>query len=1254
MDGKFLADAAGRYLVKGVTYGTFAPDADGHQYPQLARVRADFAQMAAAGINTVRLYTPPREEILDAAAEAGLRAIIGLPWPQHVAFLDDAALVRSTRRGIAEQVRRLGAHPAAMLFGVGNEIPPAVVRWHGRERVERFLRDLARAARDRRPDALLTYVNFPPTEFLDLDEFDVYAVNVYLHREASLRAYLLRLQHLAGHRPLLLAEAGADSLREGEDEQARVTATHVRAAFETGCCGAVAFAWTDEWWRGGQNVEDWKFGLVDEARRPKRALAAVSEAFADAPFAPAVRETWPRVSVVVCAYNAASTLEDCLSSLERLTYPDYEVILVDDGSTDGTPAIAARHPLARVVRVPNGGLSAARNHGLAHATGDIVAYTDADVRVDPDWLTHLVQPMLGTDLVGCGGPNVVPADDPDLAQCVARAPGGPTHVLLDDRIAEHVPGCNMAFRREALQRIGGFNPIYLRAGDDVDVCWRLQAQGGKIGFAPAALVWHHHRASLKAYWRQQVGYGEGEVWLRHQHPDKFAGQHMVWHGRIYSPLPFVRALVRMRMDTGVWGLSAFPSVYHPGAGAWMYLPHSAPWYLLTWLSIAAGLGCVALTSLASAGWLMLWTGLAGLGITLGRCAHYATESDLRGLVGSGRARNGRALWLRMVIAWLHYVQPLARFRGRMRGHLEPPGVPAVAASIPESTARPAPGLRDLWTALRLLGGAAVEDRFWSERWCGVDQVLQRTLEALRLARISRHVRIADGWEQRHDISVALGRWAWFDLATLVEEHSGGRVLVRSRISLRPSWSAVLISLVAFGAIAAATLTSALGAWQGPPAIALVAAGVTALFVGAYKTAAGLAGLRAVAAHALDGLGALPLDDARRAVRFAPNLAVWKYASRTALAGLVVSGALLGGSLLVRETVTRTVRQFERPLPAPAPVTTAGTPSVPRIGLVASEGDLYLADARRDTLRRVATGGADATPASLAPIVLRRADTAAGRLATPGSVAVAPVGDLFIADTESHRVYRVDRIRGTAVLVAGTGGPGFSGDGGPATAATLYQPAAVALDREGNLFIADSGNHRIRRVARRTGTITTVIGGGEGDGDPRYVGDGGPGVDATLSWPTDLAVAPNRDLYVVDTGHNRIRRLDARTGLITTVAGTGVPGAGGDGGPATEARLSSPTGIAIAARRGQVTLYVADASNGRVRVITPDGTINSLALPDGAGIGSPARVAYHPRGYLYVAGPGRDALTAVSLLGPPQPAGAHAPRPPAPARGRRLM
>ena len=179
----------------------------------------------------------------------------------------------------------------------------------------RFLEDLCADARSASPHSLLSYVNYPPTEYLELDCFDVCAFNVYLHREADLRAYLARLQQIAGSRPLLLAEAGADSIREGAKGQAAITAMHIRAAFEEGLCGAVAFSWTDEWWRGGNQIEDWAFGLVDADRRPKPALAEVSAAFASAPFPEARMQTWPKVSVVVCAYNSgASTIPTSRSS----------------------------------------------------------------------------------------------------------------------------------------------------------------------------------------------------------------------------------------------------------------------------------------------------------------------------------------------------------------------------------------------------------------------------------------------------------------------------------------------------------------------------------------------------------------------------------------------------------------------------------------------------------------------------------------------------------------------------------------------------------------------------------------------------------------------------------------------------------------------------------------------------------------------------------------------------------------------------
>ena len=779
--GKFLRHAGSRFFVKGVGYGTFAPGADGWQFPPADRVANDFAMMAEFGINTVRLYTPPPLVLLDEAARHGLRVMIGLPWSQHVAFLDDRSLCRRIRNDVEREVRRVASHDAVMLFAIGNEVPSSIVRWHGRQRIERFLGDLYRTAKSAAPDRLMTYVNYPPTDYLDLPFLDVVAFNVYLHEERELRAYLARLHHVAGNRPLLLAEAGADAFRQGEEGQAALTAMQLRTAFEEGACGAVAFNWTDEWWRGGHDIEDWAFGLVDRDRRPKLALNAASRVFAHAPFREQHRRTWPKVSVVVCVYNGSATLDDCLTALEHLDYPDVEVIVVDDGSTDDSPAIAGRHSSVTLVRTPNRGLGAARNVGLARATGEIVAYLDGDTRPEPEWLSYLVQPFLTTGVAGAGGPNVVPRDDPWFSQCVARAPGGPSHVLLDDRIAEHVPGCNMAFRRDVLLALDGFNPIFLRAGDDVDFCWRLQARGWKIGFAPGALVWHHHRASLKGYWRQQVGYGESETWLRPVHPDKFVGRGAIWQGHIYSSLPFVRALRRSMVHAGVWGSAAFPSVYRFDVHPLTHLPHSGRWQVASVGALVLGLG-LAFTPLRTLGPVLWAAGAAGLVVTMAKCGVYAFETDVDGLPGLQQSpRALRRLVYRTVLAGLHFVQPLARMYGRVRGYLVTPKHlrPAFrqATETPMRIPTPPP-FGGAGRSVRLVTGASLQTCFWSERQVSVESVLAKLADWLRLSRSVDVIEIDDGWRSDRDLSVAIGRLVWLDLRAVVEDHGSGKCLLR--------------------------------------------------------------------------------------------------------------------------------------------------------------------------------------------------------------------------------------------------------------------------------------------------------------------------------------------------------------------------------------------------------------------------------------------------------------------------------------------
>ena len=283
----------------------------------------------------------------------------------------------------------------------------------------------------------------------------------------------------------------------------------------------------------------------------------------------------------------------------------------------------------------------------------------------------------------------------------------------------------------------------------------------------------------------------------------------------------------------------------------------------------------------------------------------------------------------------------------------------------------------------------------------------------------------------------------------------------------------------------------------------------------------------------DAEGAAPIGAGRPTIRFAPDLALWRYAARSALASLVVVGVVLGSSLLMRDAVVTTVESLrgasrcrvEEPVAAReyAGARVSGSRWRPN-------GDVYLADAQDDVVRRVGT------QAGLVPVgcgrtcrAARSGTTPIAKVETPGGVAVAPNGDLFIADTESHRVFRVDRVRGTTVVVAGNGKAGFGGRRRPGDQGDAQRALGVAVDRAGNLYIADTANHRIRKVTKRTGAITTWRAPGLGDTGLPAVGDGDLATKALLSWPMDLAVASTGDLYVADTGHNRVRRIDGSHG-----------------------------------------------------------------------------------------------------------------------------
>ena len=798
----------------------------------------------------------------------------------------------------------------------------------------------------------------------------------------------------------------------------------------------------------------------------------------------------------------------------------------------------------------------------------------------------------------------------------------------------------MAFRRESLLAIGGFNPIYLRAGDDVDVCWRLQARGWKIGFASAALVWHHHRSTVKAYWRQQLGYGEGETWLMAHHPEKFLDGRMLWRGRIYSPLPFLRSLWSTRINAGVWGTAAFPAIYRTDVHPFAFLPHSIRWQILSFLLTLSGVGVAVYGGHAWASALLLVTGFIGVAVTVAKNLAYAVRSDVKSLPGS-------KAWYRAMVAYLHFIQPFARIRGRIRGVMAPPEV-ALPAAEPQTSRKPQPMLREIYRALLLMSGTVAEDRFWSETWTSSERVLSQLTDWLRRSRAVRIIEVDEGWSDDRDVSVFVGRWAWLDVRALVEEHAGGRVLLRVSTHLRPTFFGIV---AAVGLGLALTVAAAAGvAWRFPFAGVTTAVLTLALTGFAlWRTAQTTAILRRAVARvaAMGGMSVLKSGPARVPL-IAPSV-LRIYGLRSAFIFVIMLVGLGASTLMLREAATAVVIGANKGFAGDnGPAIQAWLDAPGGIG-VAPNGDVFFADSNNDVIRQI-----DARNTVIKTVVGAHdlgtgfsgdnGLATAAQLDTPDGVAIAPDGDLIVADSHNHRIRRVDHQTGVITTIAGSGEAGYDGDDKPATEAALNTPSAVAAAPNGDIYIADTLNNRIRVIAHATGRIYTVAGTGETAENGEPIGDGGPASDAALFMPADVALAPNGDIYVADMHHNRVRKVDAKTHLITTVAGSGKWGYGGDNGPAVDAMLT-PAGIAVAGdAQGKITLFIADYYNGHVRAVGPDGIIHEVSGEGQEAIGAPTRVAFSPRrGWLYVTDSSRDRIVVLNIpqaspnTAPPRPA-----------------
>jgi glycosyltransferase involved in cell wall biosynthesis len=780
VDGKFFRLGEERFHVKGVSYGPFQPNAAGLTFASVDQTARDFAQINDLGANTIRTYHVPPRWFLDLARQHRLRVVIDVPWNSHICFLDSKTRRDEAVDAVKRAIYGSAAHPAVLAYSVVNEIPADIVRWSGAGRIERFIDTLVLEAKKVDPNCLCTFGNFPTTEYLRPLSIDFISFNLYLHQTVPFRNYLARLQMNSDSKPLLLSEIGIDSLREGEDRKSEILSWQIDEGFRIGLAGTIVFAYTDEWWRGGREIVDWEFGVTKRDRTPKPSFAALRGAFSRNPTT--ISPDCPKVSIVVASYNGDRTLKACLESLQSLSYPNYEVILVDDGSTDTTRQIAILHAAVRYIRhETNLGLSVARNTGIAAASGEIVAFTDSDCRADRDWLRHLVADLVGSDFSGIGGPNLLPPEDSTMAVVVMASPGGPAHVMLTDRQAEHIPGCNMAFFKSALVEVGGFDPVFRKAGDDVDICWRLQQAGHRLGFSPSAFVWHYRRSTVSDYLKQQRGYGEAEAMLVQKHPEYFnALGGGLWRGRIYTASKFGVLLRTPIIYHGFFGSAGYQFLYAPRPAGVLMLFTSLEYYMLVSLPLFV-LGALFRPILGVAG--------ASLLVPIAICSAAGWQATLP----PQKLRR----WSRPLVAAMFLLQPIVRGWARYRGRLLRRPAPLAAQQTLDSV------------ALRQSDLALDHVDYWAEQ--RIDKLAFLSQMLHELDKQGWPNKWDEGWSN-YDVEIYGSRWAMLQITTTAEEHPSNKQMVRCR--LRPLWS--LQAVATFWALCALELlfVGILGApWQ---------------------------------------------------------------------------------------------------------------------------------------------------------------------------------------------------------------------------------------------------------------------------------------------------------------------------------------------------------------------------------------------------------------------------------------------------------
>ncbi|MFZ0888493.1 MAG: glycosyltransferase, partial [Candidatus Binataceae bacterium] len=758
VQGKFFFRSDRKFFLKAMRLKGVQPPRD---FSEKLALRDRLLKLTEAHTTGLVVKEADAEAVADLAGQVGMCLVVEAGIAPETLF--DRGGLRGAQVELQRAVRAMAGRPVVAGYLIDCPIGQDLIKLHGLGQVQRRLRSLIAAVRSQDSRALVAVKHCPASRPASLLEEDFIYSTVSPLSPCELREYLVSLHNLAEARPVVIE---FDQPMGDQDAM-------VECVFGLGSAGVVAPAT-----RPAPRVDllSLKMLRADE-------LLPFLSLNGNCPPQP---QRAPLISVVICAYNAERTMRDCLESLRRLDYPNYEVVIVDDGSRDRTAEISMDFPEFRLIRQPNKGLAIARNVGMQAARGEIIAYTDSDCVVDPHWLTMMIRTMLEGGFDGCGGPNYAPHEDGRVAACVAASPGAPCHVLVGDDRAEHLAGCNMVFRRTALRALGGFDPRFTAAGDDVDICWRMLDAGFKLGFSPAAFVWHFRRNTIKAYYGQQRGYGCAEALLYPKYPERFnlLGQ-IKWRGTIPG---LARTMPgggtrRVLWDTPRVG---FATVGEPSLGLLSFLPQTLEWNVLAALMLVVSIVC-GFSSIPPL--LMLALGPIW-------ALYYAWHAPLERVHASFTSR--------LLVAWLDYTGPAVRTITRLRLRLK---ALVGAGSFSEIRPRQHPEILPARCSLRL--------SYWNESYISRDKLLDRLSKLF--ARAGHPALIDPGWND-YDLEVRTGPLTHVRLKTADEEHGGLKlrnlVMIRVRVN-RFGKIAPLVCVVAAG------FTAALG--LGGPAIAFVAA-----------------------------------------------------------------------------------------------------------------------------------------------------------------------------------------------------------------------------------------------------------------------------------------------------------------------------------------------------------------------------------------------------------------------------------------------